>query len=110
LLSYFSNEDIRQIYSLNNGLKKYTKNTITSVDQLIREIEKVRVKKVAVDDEEALMGVYCVGAPILNSKGECVAAISISAPKNRVTANTKNMLAKLVSQTSRKISRSLNEP
>ena len=110
LLSYFSNEDIRQIYSLNKAFKKYTNNTITSVDELIREIDKVRVKKVAVDDEEALVGVYCVAAPILNSKGECVAAISISAPKNRVTAKTSDTLAKLVSETAAKISSSLREP
>ena len=107
LLSYFSNEDIRQIYSLNNSLKKYTQNTITSVDKLIQEIEQVRVRKVAIDDEEALVGVYCVGAPILNSKGECVAAISISAPKNRVTAETSDTLANLVSEAAAKISSSL---
>jgi IclR family transcriptional regulator, KDG regulon repressor len=109
LLSYFSNEDIRQIYSLDKSLKKYTQNTITSVDKLIKEIEVVRVRKVAVDDEEALVGVYCVGAPILNSKGECVAAISISAPKNRVNANTSDRLLKLVSETAGRISSSLGE-
>jgi IclR family transcriptional regulator, KDG regulon repressor len=107
LLSYFSNEDIRQIYSLNKSLKKYTCNTITSVEELIREIDEVRVKKVAFDDEEALVGVYCVAAPILNLKGECVAAISISAPKNRVTAETSETLAKLVSETAGRISSSL---
>lgn len=110
LLSYFSNEDIRQIYSLNRSLKKYTQNTITSVDKLIQEIEKVRVRKVAFDNEEALVGVYCVASPILSSKGECVAAISISAPKSRVTANTSDMLVSLVSETARKISSSLREP
>jgi IclR family KDG regulon transcriptional repressor len=109
LLSYFSNEDIRQIYSLDNSLKKYTKNTITSVGELIQEIEQVRIRKVAIDDEEALVGVYCVGAPILNSKGECVAAISISAPKNRVTANTSSILVNLVSETAAKISNSLGK-
>ena len=109
-LSYLSNEDIRQIYSLNKSLKKYTQNTIASVDELIREIEKVRVRKVAFDDEEALVGVYCVAAPVLNSKGECVAAISISAPKNRVTTNKGETLIKLVSETARRISSSLREP
>lgn len=110
LLSYFTNEDIRQIYSLNKSLKKYTNNTIATVDELIREIEKVRARKVAIDDEEALVGVYCVAAPILNSKGECVAAISISAPKNRVIAKTKDTFARLVSETAAKISGTLNEP
>jgi len=110
LLSYFSNEEIRQIYSQKNAFRKYTEKTITSVDKLIREIEEVRVNMVAIDDEEALVGVYCVAAPILNSKGECVAAISISAPKNRVTANTGATFAKLVSETAGNISGSLSEP
>lgn len=108
LLSYFSNDDIRQIYSLNTSLTKYTQNTIASVEALIQEIEQVRIRKVAIDDEEALMGVYCVAAPVLNAKGECVAAISISSPKNRVSAKTSGMLAKLVSETARKISSSLS--
>jgi len=108
-LSYFSDEDIRQIYGLKTSFKKYTDRTINSVDALIREIEKVRVNKVAIDDEETLVGVYCVAAPILSSKGECVAALSISAPKNRVTAKKSKMFLKLVSETARKISGSLRE-
>jgi DNA-binding IclR family transcriptional regulator len=109
-LSSFSDEDIRQIYGRKKALTKYTERSIGSVDALIREIEKVRIKKVAVDDEETLVGVYCVAAPILSSKGECVAAISISAPKNRVSANTGATFAKLVSETAREISSSLREP
>jgi len=110
LLSYFSNDDIRRIYGRENALKKYTAHSISSVDALIIEIEKVRVNKVAIDDEETLLGVYCVAAPVLSSNGECVAAISISAPKNRVSANTGVTFAKLVSETARKISSSLREP
>ncbi len=108
-LSYFSDEDIRQIYDRKNSFKKYTERTIGSVDALIREIEKIRVNKVAIDDEETLEGVYCVAAPILNSKGECVAAISISAPKNRVPAKTGTTFLKLVSDTALEISSSIQK-
>jgi IclR family transcriptional regulator, KDG regulon repressor len=107
-LSYFSDEDIRQIYGRKNAFKKYTKRTIDSVDALIADIEQVRIKRVAIDDEETLSGVYCVAAPILNSKGECVAAISISAPKNRVSATTGATFAKLVSEAARKITDSIS--
>ena len=109
-LSYFSDDDIRRIYRGKNDLKKYTKYSIGSVDALITELEKVRANKVAFDDEETLLGVYCVAAPVLNSNGECVTAISISAPKNRVFANTGVKFAKLVSNTAREISNSLLEP
>lgn len=109
LLSYFSDDDIRRIYGREKALKKYTKHSIGSIDALIVEMKKVRVNKVAVDDEETLLGVYCVAAPVLNSNGECVAAISISAPKNRVTADKGVTFAKLVSETARIISNSLGE-
>ena len=108
-LSNFSDEDVRQIYGRKNAFKKLTEKTIDSIDELIREIQQVRIKKVAIDDEESLVGVYCVAAPIISSKGECVAAISISAPKNRVSKNTGATFAKLVTETARKISSSLRE-
>jgi IclR family transcriptional regulator, KDG regulon repressor len=109
-LSYFSDEDIRQIYGRKNAFKKLTEKTIDSIDALIQEIQKVRIKRVAIDDEESLVGVYCVAAPIISSKGECVASISISAPKNRVSTSTGSTFIKLVAETARKISSSLGEP
>jgi DNA-binding IclR family transcriptional regulator len=108
-LSFMSNEDIRQIYGRKDGLKKRTEKSIDSIDVLIQEIEKVRENLVAVDDEETLVGVYCVAAPILSPKGECVAAISISAPKNRVSPETGGTFSKLVSETARNISNSFRE-
>ncbi len=109
-LSYMSDEDIRQIYARKNALRKRTERSIGSLDMLIEEIEKVRVNQVAIDDEETLVGVYCVAAPVLSPKGECVAAISISAPKNRVAEKSREMFAKLVSETARNISSSFGEP
>lgn len=109
-LSYFSNEDIRQIYNQKKALKKLTAQSISTVDALIKEIEKVRINKVAIDDEECIGGVYCIAAPLLNPKGECVAAISISTPKNRLNARRCAAFAKLVSETAGKISGSLSAP
>jgi len=108
-LSYMSDEDIRQIYGRKNGLKKLTERSISSVGALIQEIEKVRVNQLAIDDEETLVGVYCVAAPVLSPNGECVAAISISAPKNRVAVKTGETFAKLLSETARNISSSFRE-
>lgn len=108
-LSYMSNEDIRQIYDRKNGLRKRTEKSIDSIDALIQEIEKVRVNRVAVDDEETLVGVYCVAAPVLSGAGRCEAAISISAPKNRVTGDTGETFLKLVAETARNITNSFGE-
>ena len=104
MLSYHADDDIRQIYARRSALTKLTEHSIDSVDALIREIEQIRINKVAIDDEETIAGVYCVAAPILNAKGECVAAISISAPKNRVTKEKGVDFMKLVSGTAGQIS------
>jgi len=108
-LSYISNEDIKRICGRKPGLKKMTENTITDVEQLIQEIERIRSGRVAIDDEEALYGVICVAAPIVSSLNECVAAISISAPKNRVTEEIRAAFMKLIAKEAEQISKSLNE-
>ncbi len=56
------NEDIRQSHSLDKSLTKYTPDTIASVDALIRKIEQIRIRKVAIDEEEALA---VGGSPLL---------------------------------------------
>jgi IclR family KDG regulon transcriptional repressor len=57
-----------------------TKNTITKSQSLRREIEKVRVSKYAVDQQEAEVGICCVATPVVGIDGEIMAAISISGP------------------------------
>ena len=58
---------------------------LKSVQRLRKELGWIRERGYALDDEEAVMGARCLGAPILNSDGEAVAAISISGPTVRIT-------------------------
>lgn len=106
-LSYLSNEDIRRIHDGKDQLNKMTDRTIGTMAELIKAVEEVRKNGVAYDDEEALNGVYCVAAPILNSKNECLAAISISTPKNRITKEKREQFAQMVVETAGNISESL---
>ena len=107
MLSYHADDDIRRIYARRGVLKKLTEHSIASVDALIEEIQQIRIIKVAVDDEQTIAGVYCVAAPLVNAKGECVAAISISAPKNRVDKEKGGDFLRMVSKTAGQISESL---
>ena len=109
-LSYLSDEDIRRIHGGEERLTKMTDYSIDTVTELIDTIEAVRRTRVAFDDEEALIGVYCIAAPILNAKGECQAAISISTPKNRITSKKKREFEKLVVSAARQISEFLESP
>jgi IclR family transcriptional regulator, acetate operon repressor len=45
-------------------LPRYTDRTITSVEDYLTELEKVRVQGYAVDDEEQEIGVRCVAVPL----------------------------------------------
>ncbi len=64
-----------------------TPRTIGNLVQFRQELEKVRRQGYAVDDEEAVQGARCVSAPILNSAGEPIAAVSVSGPVTRVSPN-----------------------
>jgi DNA-binding IclR family transcriptional regulator len=66
------------------GLPRYTKNTITDMGALKREIAWVRKSGYAMDDEECEEGVRCVAVPVKNFEGRVVAAMSVSAPVTRM--------------------------
>lgn len=65
-------------------LKKHTKYTIDNYEDLIIELEDVKQKGYALDREEQEIGLYCIGAPILDKHGKSIAAISISGPTARM--------------------------
>ena len=63
------------------GLMRHNENTIASRRALRLACENVQRLGYAIDDEEEEIGVRCIGAPVRNSSGEVVAAISISGTK-----------------------------
>ena len=71
-------------YARRTGLPKYTENTLTDVETLVKEIEQVRDQGHAFDNEEAEKGVSCIGAGIYNDDGKLVAGLSVSAPSDRL--------------------------
>jgi len=62
-----------------------TPNTITNLAQFQKELDLIRERGYAVDNEESYLGARCIGAPILNSMQESVAAISVAGPTSRVS-------------------------
>lgn len=66
------------------GLPEFTPKTLTSPAALFAELERVRVRGWALDDEERTPGMRCVAAAIYNAHGEAVAGISVSGPAARL--------------------------
>jgi DNA-binding IclR family transcriptional regulator len=67
----------------NQTMPAFTDHTITTVEELHRDLEGVRERGYAYDREERSLGLCCVAAPIRDSSGEVIAAISISSPSFR---------------------------
>ncbi|MDB5538889.1 MAG: transcriptional regulator, IclR family, partial [Devosia sp.] len=61
-------------------LKALTEKTITDAGVLRAEIERIRQRFYSIDDQEVVMGVYCVSVPILDRTGTSVGAISVTGP------------------------------
>lgn len=83
ILAHKCPEEVREIVKA-KGLLKFTDKTITSLDRLETELQKVLDNGYAVDDEEIQELLRCIAAPILNYNSEVIGAISISGPTMRV--------------------------
>jgi DNA-binding IclR family transcriptional regulator len=70
-------------YGMRTGLAGQTKNSITELGRLEKELEEVRSKGFARDNEELELGVRCIAAAIRDDGGRLVAGLSISAPADR---------------------------
>jgi DNA-binding IclR family transcriptional regulator len=71
-------------YAARTGLRGQTKNSITSLEVLERELSKVRQYGQAYDNEELEQGVRCIAAGIYDDQDKLVAGLSISAPSGRL--------------------------
>ncbi len=81
-----------------------TRNTITNVLTLKRELERVRDRGYAIDDEEIEEGIRCIAAPILNASGLAVAAVSVSGPSSRITPERYQLIGKTMMKAAQELS------
>ncbi len=89
------------------GLRSYTRRTITSPGALMKEIQAVRDRGYAVDNEEIQDGLMCVAAPVFNYNGETAAAVSISGMAIHFTSETLPGYIEWVKDAARRISTEL---
>jgi IclR family KDG regulon transcriptional repressor len=106
LLSCQADDVITEILA-QTDLTALTDKTITDLQQLRRELKRVREQGCAVDDEETEPGGRCVAAPIFGRQGSLIGAISIVGPTNRVNPETIPALSEMVRSAARGISRAL---
>ncbi|MCG6935801.1 MAG: IclR family transcriptional regulator [Anaerolineales bacterium] len=90
-------------YSERSGLKPYTTQTLSSRKQLVEEVHQCVAKGVAYDNEEAEIGVGCIGVLIHDDSGDVVAGLSISAPIERRKNEWESSLKRAAKQISERL-------
>jgi IclR family transcriptional regulator, KDG regulon repressor len=81
----WSDETVLRDQLLRLPLVAHTAHTITDPARLLRDLEVVRARGYATDEEENRVGIRCVGAPVRDHTGRVTAAISVSGPSFRFT-------------------------
>lgn len=90
-------------YARRTGLPGSTPTSITTLEGLEKELDKVRRHGVAYDLDEVENGVRCIAAGVRDDTGDLVAGLSLSTPSERFNPDW----APLIRDTAREISRSL---
>ncbi len=83
---FLARDDAQRVraYATRTGLTGHTRNSITDLAQLERELAIVRSRGHARDDEELELGVRCMAAGIFDDQGSLVAGLSVSSPADRL--------------------------
>lgn len=101
-LSAMTDEDVVQLYR-EQQLGLLTDQTISNLEKLVKQLQKIRQAGVAYSEGEAVQGIRCVAAPIFNANLEMIAAMSISIPTTRWKEETWSQMTDLVMQGAKKL-------
>ena len=83
--------------------RTYTPHTKTGVAEVLEELQVVKAKGYAVDNEENEIGARCVGVAISDSEGLPVAAVSASGPAWRLPEDKVERIGRLLMSAARQI-------
>jgi IclR family transcriptional regulator, acetate operon repressor len=108
ILAWLPEDEIRRI--VGDSMKRFTDNTITDFPAFIESLRIVRRNGYAIDREEFLPGVICVGAAIRDQAGTVIGAISASTPAMRASDEHIALMRDEISAATRALSAEFGEP
>lgn len=103
----FSPANVAQDFVRGGRLEELTQNTISSPEEFLGEIKRVRNAGFAFDRGEGSLLAVCIGAPILDAQGHAVAAMSISGPASRFNPKKDAPVITSLLKTTRELSQAL---
>jgi IclR family acetate operon transcriptional repressor len=108
MLAWLPEDEIRRI--LSPGMKRYTEHTITELPAFLESLRAVRRDGYALDREEYLPGVVCVGAAIRDQAGTVIGAISASTPLMRASEEHIALMRDEINAATRALSAEFGDP
>ncbi|MGB0084050.1 MAG: IclR family transcriptional regulator [Rhodomicrobiaceae bacterium] len=88
ILAWLPEAEIARVIA-NNGLGRFTENTIGTIAGLMEELRLTRRHGYSMDDEEFQPGVVCVGAAIRDHAGAVIGSAACSMPAMRANAKAR---------------------
>jgi DNA-binding IclR family transcriptional regulator len=88
-----------------SGLPRFTPATITSPEELKKELELTRTRGYALDQQEHESDTFCIGAPIFDASSRTIGACSISGRNPDIIGSRCSILAENLQFTAQEISR-----
>jgi IclR family transcriptional regulator, acetate operon repressor len=88
-------------------LKAYSPNTITSRKRLDEELARIRDERMAVNNEEFMVGATGLSVPLIGIDGEMIAGLALHAPVARLSVDDVRAHASTLRRAAEKLARTL---
>lgn len=109
ILACLPEAEVRRVVA-ESGLPRRTRNTITEIDILLRDLQQTASRGYAIDDEEDDEGVFCIAAAFQSRDGEPLGAISITGLKADMPDWRVHQFGLVVRESANQIARAANGP
>ena len=107
LLAAMPPESAMEIIAAASPLVVYTPNTLIKPEAIARDLQQTQQRGYAIDDEESVEGLRCVGAAIRDHAGTPRFALSVSGPKSRMPYQRTEEIGAMVARGAAEISKAL---
>jgi len=83
ILAHTPQEEVDRLLG-QNELPSLTEHTLTDTEKISEELAAIRDRGYSINDQGFICGLRALGAPVLDSDGEVIGALSVSGPINRM--------------------------
>jgi len=83
MLAFMPEGTVRRI--LEHGMERYTPNTLRSSEAFFEDMQHVRERGFALDEQEYEEGIHAVAVPVFDLSNQPIAAVAVAGPAYRLT-------------------------